>query len=226
MSLTEISIQLDIFDKCLRKSLAFFRTSPSTRPPTKVKDWKKTVDRLQWCYPLEQKSASFDFWINDMKPRRTCKAATALSFLRPRNCSRQADWLTIIADLSNFEVRLNTFKLEKSGATLSQSILLLSLMNGDMSLLLPQFSRPSTPQPDKSADEENLKPESPSPLPKSGAKGGDFGWVTIGVQHMRYLEANLFNLVDPLQAEPMPVYTQCPTKDSLCQASCGRLMNM
>jgi hypothetical protein len=131
------------------------------------------VDRLQWCYPLEQKCTFFDFWINDMKLRRTCNAAIVLLSLRPQSCSRQANWLAIIADISNYEVRLNSFKLEKSGTTLSQSILLLSLMNGDMSLLLPQFSRPPTPQPNKSADEENLKPESPYSSPKSGAKNGD-----------------------------------------------------
>jgi hypothetical protein len=67
-----------------------------------------------------------------VEPRLVCNAAQSIRYLRDQTNSEVADRLAIIANLCHFERRLNTRELE--GRSLSACILVLALLNGDLSL--------------------------------------------------------------------------------------------
>ncbi|KAM3075256.1 hypothetical protein ACMFMG_007300 [Clarireedia jacksonii] len=67
-----------------------------------------------------------------VEPRLVCNVAQSIRYLRDQVNSQVADRLAIIANLCHFEKRLNTRELE--GRSLSTCILVLALLNGDMSL--------------------------------------------------------------------------------------------
>lgn len=75
-----------------------------------------------------------DFW-----DRKRCDAATALAFLNQRELFRVADRVAILANLCGYEQRLDTVELEKGGYGLSHCLLALALLNGDLSLLVPEM---------------------------------------------------------------------------------------
>ena len=137
-SLTEMAIRLDILQECLSQSRSFF-ISPQYRH-VKIKDpnWHQTLEKLRWFHPKPKVSHSFNFWLDGNKPRRTCNAAVAMSFLKSRQNDRMADRVAIIANLCDFSLRLNTSYLETSNHSLSVCIHLLAMMNGDFSLLSPE----------------------------------------------------------------------------------------
>ena len=58
-----------------------------------------------------------------------------LCFLKRRNNDRVADRLAIIANLCNYTIRLNTFKLEESQSRLGVCIFTIAIVNEDFSLL-------------------------------------------------------------------------------------------
>jgi hypothetical protein len=67
-----------------------------------------------------------------VEPRLVCNVAQSIRYLRDQVNSQVADRLAIIANLCHFEKRLNTRELE--GRSLSTCILVLALLNGDLSL--------------------------------------------------------------------------------------------
>ena len=195
MSLTEIGIKLEILQKCLEKSSAFFTSSPQTCSSIKVPGWGETLDRLRWFHPKDKPSHTANFWINDFKPRRTCNAATALSFLKHRNNDRVADILAIIANLCDYNQRLNTVELEKSQRRLSVCILALALTNGDLSLLSPEIYRlPRGLHPSEFVHIDSFVKGICGLTTIAGNEGNlDFTWVPSKVKQISYIEADTFN---------------------------------
>lgn len=69
--------------------------------------------------------------------RKMCDAATALTFLKTRHCQEVADRVAIVANLCNYDVRLNTDMIAKYCPSLRIALWALSIMNNDLSLLVP-----------------------------------------------------------------------------------------
>lgn len=69
--------------------------------------------------------------------RQTCDAASALTFLRTRQCFDPVDRVAIVANLCNYDVRLNTKMVASYCPSLRIALLALSVMNNDLSLLIP-----------------------------------------------------------------------------------------
>ena len=137
LSFTEIAIRLEILQECMKQSAGFLTRKPGDSLPVRLPDWAETLKRLDWFQPEPQGYHLVDFWIGGSKPRRTCNAAVAWSFLKHRENDRVADKLAILANLCDYSLRLNTVELEKSQNPLSVCILALAIANGDLSLLSP-----------------------------------------------------------------------------------------
>lgn len=71
----------------------------------------------------------------DASHRQQCNAAEALTFLDDRFNSVFSDRLAILANICNYEVRINSTVLELRGGSFSACALTLAILNGDMSLL-------------------------------------------------------------------------------------------
>ena len=83
-------------------------------------------------------------WTNqseDNRPRRSCNAAVAVTYLHSRDNTRIADRLAIIANLCDNRFRLNTSEVEKHHRYLGACVLALALINQDFSLLYPEAYR-------------------------------------------------------------------------------------
>lgn len=77
--------------------------------------------------------------------RQMCDAATALTFLKTRHCQEVADRVAIVANLCNYDVRLNTDMVAEHCPSLRLALWALSMMNNDLSLLAPDaFDVPQT----------------------------------------------------------------------------------
>jgi hypothetical protein len=70
--------------------------------------------------------------------RTVCNAAEALWYLEKRQNSVVADRLAIMANLCNYDIRLETRRLDSLGYGFSVCAMVLSVLNGDMSLLAGQ----------------------------------------------------------------------------------------
>lgn len=104
-----------------------------------------TRSRVDFFHPPEQARPS-SCWILGRKPRLTCNAAVALTYLRHRGLFRVADKLAIVANMCDYAFRLGTAQLEKTQNGLAACVLAISLVNEDFSLLVPQMYRsPGTP---------------------------------------------------------------------------------
>ncbi|KAI0107572.1 hypothetical protein GGR51DRAFT_559377 [Nemania sp. FL0031] len=78
--------------------------------------------------------------------RQTCDAASALTFLRTRRCHDVVDRVAIVANMCNYDVRLNTEMVGRYCPSLRIALLALSVMNNDLSLLIPDaFNAPEEP---------------------------------------------------------------------------------
>jgi hypothetical protein len=71
--------------------------------------------------------------------RPTIDAAGALTLLKYRQCRYDSDRLAIIANMCDYDFRLNTQAVEQNCTSLRQAILALALSNGDVSLLVPEI---------------------------------------------------------------------------------------
>jgi hypothetical protein len=67
-------------------------------------------------------------------PRYGCTAFEAVKHLAGRSLGKTSDKLAIIANLCGYEVRINSFELERLGFDLGACVLTLALLNGDLSL--------------------------------------------------------------------------------------------
>jgi hypothetical protein len=75
---------------------------------------------------------------NNYRPRQTADAAGALTLLRTRGCRDVQDRIAIVANMCNFENRLNTSILARHCKSLRLALLALTVLNGDYSLLVPE----------------------------------------------------------------------------------------
>lgn len=146
LSLTEIGIRLESLQRCVMESAAFLMSRPLMSRPgstfsVKLPKWAETLERLAWFHPEPSGLHGFRFGLDSIKPRPTCNAAVALSFLKHRDNDRVADRLAILANLCDYSLRLNTWELEKSQSHLSVCVLALTIANGDFSLLSPESYR-------------------------------------------------------------------------------------
>lgn len=141
LSLTEIGIRLANLQRCVMESAACLMPKPGSTFTVKPPKWAETLERLAWYHPKPSGYHRFDFWLNSNKPRPSCNAAVALSFLKHRDNDRVADRLAILANLCDYSLRLNTWELEKSQSRLSVCVLALTIANGDFSLLSPESYR-------------------------------------------------------------------------------------
>ena len=74
--------------------------------------------------------------------RPTINAAGALTLLKHRECYFNADRLAIIANMCDYDFRLDTKKVNANCHSLRLAILALALSNGDLSLLVPEVYLP------------------------------------------------------------------------------------
>ena len=137
LSLTEIGMNIKNLHKCIDQGAGFLNPKPGSSIPVKLPQWAETLERLRSFLPEAQTSHMLGFGIGGSKPRRTCNAAVAWSFLKHRDNDRVADKLAILANLCDYTLRLNTVELEKSQKPLSVCIFALAIANGDLSLLSP-----------------------------------------------------------------------------------------
>ncbi len=72
------------------------------------------------------------------RPRQTVDAAGALTLLRGRGCRDVQDRVAIVANMCNFEYRLDTSLLARRCKSLRLALVALAVLNGDYSLLVPE----------------------------------------------------------------------------------------
>lgn len=80
-------------------------------------------------------------WIsgaNSYGPKMTVDAASAATLLSTRGCRDLQDRVTIVANMCDFDNRLNSFDLMTSCKSLRIALLALSIKNGDYTLLVPE----------------------------------------------------------------------------------------
>ncbi|KAK2001303.1 hypothetical protein LX36DRAFT_363224 [Colletotrichum falcatum] len=77
----------------------------------------------------------------------TCNAASAITLLRSRHCFKAEDKVAIVANLCNYEIRLNTFRLAERFKSLRLCLVALALLNGDLSILIPEHYDLDVPTP-------------------------------------------------------------------------------
>ena len=82
----------------------------------------------------------------DLSHRQVCNAAQALSFLDDRFNSVFSDRLAILANLCDFQYRVNSKVLESAESSFSICALTLAVLNGDMSLLGGYRAQSQAPQ--------------------------------------------------------------------------------
>ncbi|KAL2005562.1 hypothetical protein VTN00DRAFT_10055 [Thermoascus crustaceus] len=75
---------------------------------------------------------------NSYGPRQTVDAAGALTLLRTRECRDVQDRVAIVANMCNFENRLDTRALARNCKSLRLALVALTVLNGDYSLLAPE----------------------------------------------------------------------------------------
>ena len=141
LSFTDIAIDLRNMKACLDLAIKYFRSRYSASQTSENLELQKVLSQLRWFQPQVRPSHSFIPWINDQKPRRTCNAAVALSYLKVRDNHRVADRLAIIANMCDYNLRLNTARLEEVQPRLSLCIHAIAIANGDLSLLMPENYR-------------------------------------------------------------------------------------
>lgn len=74
--------------------------------------------------------------------RPTINAAAAITLLKRRQCYHDTDRLAIVANMCDYDFRLDTRAVGRSCTSLSQAMLALALNNGDTSLLVPETYKP------------------------------------------------------------------------------------
>ncbi|KAK7442644.1 hypothetical protein Landi51_09550 [Colletotrichum acutatum] len=87
--------------------------------------------------------------------RQKVNAATALTLLKSRHCRDVQDQLAILANMCSYEIHLDPDRVAKDCDSLRLSILAITLLNGDTSLLVPEvydFPGDEDGEPDPSMD--------------------------------------------------------------------------
>lgn len=151
-SLTEVAINLDMMQDTLQASI--FPLMASVQSPTRLPPRPEMsadvarfgsafFDMTRYFYPRSRDSYG-RIGFDTINIRRRCDAATALAYLNRRSLLRVADRIAILANLCGYEQRFNTVALEKTRQSLSLCILVLSIANGDLTLLTPEMYQTPT----------------------------------------------------------------------------------
>ncbi|KAF4883654.1 hypothetical protein CGCF415_v015727 [Colletotrichum fructicola] len=146
-SLSETAVSILMLQDALENHVLPYLTPLLSSPPPPSSNAASSpmgmavalFERVRFFYPRAIDNDSriglgADFW-----DRKRCDAATALAFLNQRDLFRVADRVAILANLCGYEQRLDTVELEKGGYGLSHCLLALALLNGDLSLLVPEM---------------------------------------------------------------------------------------
>ncbi|KAF4991859.1 hypothetical protein FDECE_13886 [Fusarium decemcellulare] len=152
----------------------------------KATEVSMTITRMDFFHP-EKTKGSDTIFINSLKPRRTCNAAVALTYLQFRGLLRVSDKLAIVANMCEYHVRLNTTEIEKTQNSLATCVLVMSLLNNDLSLLVPQMYR---------------MPESTS-LEFPSGKDAEFSWAHSLTRNTGLLQATKWNPFGQLPLDDM-----------------------
>jgi hypothetical protein len=114
-----------------------FRHGRHFRRPPSIEQFKASIE------PDQQWQIYFQSFLSKSRGSRVarrhegryhCSAAEAIEFLSTKHNYEIADRLAIIANLCNYEVRLDAQKLKELGYNLAVSVFCLALLNGDLSL--------------------------------------------------------------------------------------------
>lgn len=100
-----------------------------------------TVSEAERLHPLIQSHSPAAFAVTGsgmFGSRPTVDAAGALTLLRTRECYRPEDRMAIMANMCGYEYRLNSRTVADQCDSLRVALLALSLINGDLSLLVPE----------------------------------------------------------------------------------------
>jgi hypothetical protein len=100
---------------------------------------QKIIGSIASFHPAQPPSSGMQLYVNRLKPRRTCSAATALRYLQTRQLERTADKLAIVANMCGYPLRLDSTRLDKEDISLGICLLALSISNGDFSLMIPEL---------------------------------------------------------------------------------------
>lgn len=92
--------------------------------------------QLQFIRP-RQKGGFFSQYV-PAHYKRSCNAAAALSFLRYRDNTIVQDRVSIFANLCDYDYRLDLAEVGRRAYPLSASLIAISIINGDLSLLIPE----------------------------------------------------------------------------------------
>ena len=133
----------------------------------------------------------------DYKPSRrlTCNAAAAVSYLNRRENTVIADRIAIMANLCGYHKRLDSIKLDELGFNFSLCALVLSIMNGDISILQGCVH----PLSNLNGRTDDLEPQSY----KEGDKPIGFTWSLPAWATLHSLRYRETELTDPvLQLHP------------------------
>lgn len=139
LSKTEIVLYHDMFLMLLQYAEGYLQRSLVMLPLTDDLS-RRRILLLRTCrnfIPGDEKSVEtkWTHQIGKTRARRSCNAAVALSFLRTRQNTHVPDRLAILANLCNYEIRLDK---EKHFTHLGVCVLALALLNGDFSILYPE----------------------------------------------------------------------------------------
>lgn len=141
LSMTEIVIHMDTLLMIFDHSAHFLKhiDESTAIPPSLERRRAVILEKLQNFPPGDERSTKLK-WSMPMgqsKPRRSCNAAVALSYLRSRDNTIISDRVAILANLCNYEIRLNIEEIEENHQYLGSCILTLALLNADFSILYP-----------------------------------------------------------------------------------------
>ncbi|KAI1427001.1 heterokaryon incompatibility protein-domain-containing protein [Xylaria sp. FL1777] len=206
LSQSELAIQLDAIQRCLEAChqllgpliLQTLQGKPARcrrgrargrgkeqRLLGQKEEIQATMRRLQFFHPRHL-SHPWTFWVNNSKPRRTCNAATALSYLQTRDLLRVVDKTAIVANICGYDFRVNASKLEETQNSLATCIMALSIANGDFSLLVPQVYRVP--------EAETLEFPSPRDL--------EFTWAHSFTRKLQHLSSTNWDTFGPGSESP------------------------
>lgn len=127
--------------KVLLRQGEWHSTGRYWRPSPQNDSAHDTVSEAERLHPLFQSHSPAFFAVAGagmFGSRPTVDAAGALTLLRTRECYRPEDRMAIMANMCGYEYRLNSRTVADQCGSLRIALLALSLINGDLSLLVPE----------------------------------------------------------------------------------------
>ncbi|KAH6715572.1 heterokaryon incompatibility protein-domain-containing protein [Leptodontidium sp. MPI-SDFR-AT-0119] len=195
LSVSEVALHLDLFIMLIDYATGFLLKSLTTLPITNNLTQKRLslLRQFRRFSPGDERSLE-PKWTHRAglaQPRRSCNAAVALSYLRTRDNTHVPDRLAILANLCNYDIRLNTIQVEKNHQHLGPCVFALALINGDFSLLYPEVYR------GLGITEVTVPlgrpPETSDLLESSKTDKNEFSWLRMMPKNLRYLDARFLN---------------------------------